>query len=379
MKPKLAFAVAPLLASLVLTGCVPAPLGSYFRPSLPAFASDKVSYRGDMCYGASGAPVSLQATLDGGVVLSVASQHTSGKPLQLAIAMTLPAGHRLRMQSSQLSVSRHGQPDQDMAAAWQVSSSGTLPASGLSWPGLRPTPDWPADPAVTPPGFSARVSVGYRLPEFTPQHLRLVLPALMIDKLAIADRPIDLIGMVSAVGVQRIYRDLPLQQAYQATLAHCDGEPPSRSGLSCAQVADLRHDTFRLLQGPLVVTGRVWQFHPGEDQELQGNLNYAIPSPMSVRWQTDRLRLQAEDGRWREVELTQARYSLRYDAPLDTMLAATATAPIGASTLLTLDDTPLDQYRITLPPAMLDGHRIDFPPIELVRHRFDFGLLPFNC
>lgn len=166
---------------MLLSGCIPAPLGRYYKPVYPEAAA---TYSGDLCYGQAGAPAVLKVPLADGVTFTVRTTRNATSEdgaRQLHLSVRVPPGVRFRFLAPRLVV----HPDDTSTPAdelrMEVSSRLRLPARERIDPSrLAPTP------LTSPQGvpvYQDYVSTTGWTPAwgegFVPQSFTMTLPTLL--------------------------------------------------------------------------------------------------------------------------------------------------------------------------------------------------------
>ncbi|MBS0372301.1 MAG: hypothetical protein JSS57_24225 [Proteobacteria bacterium] len=375
-----------------LGGCIPAPLGSYYKPVAP---QDSPRYAGDLCQGAAGAPVSMALELADGATLSIATRPATAaensNSLMLQVEVTLRGETRMQWSDATVTVSADNDVPRRFTPDWNVSGSSPLPASGrVDWARLAPAPRLFQPGQPTPKDFSARLGASFTWLSVTPAQLEVALPGFRSASHNVGPRTFNLDamqdGISTAPGSIR-YRTAQLAREQTALAEACLREAHAPRHVSCAELASMKTETFAFPHGPLTVSGRWWIYDPARKDPLRGQLEFQLSDALDLEWSPSQItvRVSAGDatGEARQIELGSFIAYFRFRAPLTTeLVGGNAVAPSGAtraSFQLDLGNARSSHYRIALPPIRVGSTTLPARTIELERRRFDVGILPFNC
>jgi hypothetical protein len=365
-----------LALSAALAACVPAPYGTYLRPSYPDASA--VLTRAE-CGGQAGPPKNLSFSAPGEVKLMVSARRNQGEPAAgwlLSIRIEPPAGSGFRFVSDTVEVaSSAGAAGDRLRPKVLATSSQQLPAN--AWIDIARLGPTSQDIAAQALAAEAGLEVGVARAAGdggagAPQRLRVVLPALQTARQRIEVPPLELSADASASGVQTL-RSADYAQALAQREARCRAQTPERA---CENIG--KHDpySFRHESGPFTYLGRFWNFVGETPQPLRFELEVQARTTESWRIVEPILRLQeGADGTSQQRALDRVNVTLRYPVPLDTRLRGA-----GAAMLIELA-LPASHSRhfVQLPSYDVNGLRYRLQPIELEQRRFDGGIEPFNC
>jgi hypothetical protein len=381
-----------LLLAIGLGGCIPAPLGSYYKPIA---AQNNPRYAGDLCQGAAGAPVSMVLELTDGATLSIATRPAPASghsdSLTLLVEVALRGETRMQWSDATVTVSADNDAARRFTPDWQVSGSRPLPPSGrIDWSRLSPAPDLFQPGLPTPQDFSARLEASFAWPATAPAQLEVALPGFSTAAHTTSPLTFTLDAMQDGVGTAPgsiRYRTAQLARQQTALAAACALDAPAARPISCAELASMKTETFSFPHGPLTVSGRWWIYDPAHRDPLRGQLEFQFSDALDLDWTHSQITVRARAGdaagEVRRIELGSLTAYSRFRAPLTTeLVGGTAAEPAGAtraSFQIDLGNARPSRYRIALPPIRVDGKTLPTRTIELERRRFDVGILPFNC
>lgn len=370
-------AAASALA-LALGACVPAPYGTYVRPSYP----DPSAVVGRAwCGGQAGPPTRLAFAAPGNVKIEVSSTpagaQAAGWPV--GITVSVPLGVRFGFVEPHVLVAADGgDPGRPVVPEARVRMSASIPADGwIDLARLGPTPAEVARQALArdPAQTIAEVSLGLGVfPGRAPQRVEVRLPAIQTA----AGRTELAAQELHAVAVRRTgYQALrTLERARQVAerQAACERDTP---GKACADIALYDTQSFELAAGPFTASGRFWNFVAARPEPLRYELRVAART--TERWRFAAPVVEVTDrttGERRTERFAEMRVSLAYPVPLSAPIEGAAAA---LDIRLHLPDGARSRYLVRLPAYEIGGARHALAPIELEVRRFDGGLEPFNC
>ncbi|MGY0193685.1 hypothetical protein ACWA7J_01275 [Leptothrix sp. BB-4] len=395
---------AGLIGLTGLSGCIPAPYGTYDRPSYP---DPSATLRGALCYGEAGPLSRLNATVAGGLQLSVAADLDApglgrGEGL-LRLSLTVPDGdgkvnsapRQLAWADTPITWQDGNRPPQPLAAQVHAHASVPLPADGrIGLAALAPVAAeqvlWPASgpiPTVTlrasHPALAVTPSDRWRLqiPTAGPAGERAPTSA---PNSALTS--LDLTLASDAGRIVRVpYRTADQQAAIDQRTTACLAQATTPAAQRRCEGID-RYDTRSFVQvrplgpGELKLTGDAWTESAG-----RGGIRLELvwEAPVTADWQltTPQVTWSRPDGsdpRTVPLHVTPLRWHLPVplSAPLQRRPGATG---LGWSLEARLPAPSGSTYRIQLPALDIDGVRHELAPITFDRRRFDGGLMPFNC
>lgn len=396
-------------ASFVLAGCVPAPLGTYYKP-LTAGAG--ATYSGELCQGAAGAPAVMQIELASGVTLVVRAgmppAASAAAPARggVALAMTLrvPEGVTTQFADAQIAISADGQERRVTAPALQVLAWRQIDGAAMfDLTRDSPTPSLFAAGAAPVAGFRSVASINYAVPGFAPSRLEAQLPGLrivdasgsrLLPPLTVQAGADDTQGSAARdPGRQMIvYRTQDRVAAVHERHAQCLREP-SRTAQQCARIPQYDERSLDALHGGVRYAGRWYVFDPRASSPFMGELTIEQNAP--ARWQlappaiTLRDLSAASGTPARTHAIGRVSVSLSYAAPFTSAFVGVDNTRKDSTTRVTMQ-LPLDpgdarspgparRYVVRLPAISINGTVVPIQPIEFEQRRLDVGLLPFNC
>lgn len=382
-------------ALMLLSGCIPAPLGRYYKPVYPEPAA---TYSGDLCYGQAGAPAVLTVPLADGVTFTVRATTRHAQPgdgvRQLDLSVRVPPGVRFRFLGTRIGV----HPDDTSAAPTQgqtmdVISRLRLPARERIEPArLAPTP------LTTPQGvplYQDYTSTTGWAPAwgegFVPQSFTMTLPTLL--RPGHPDLPIA----VQAQARQRPERfkgewkghtsliyvtaesEARLATRHRQCLA--EGRPPN----ACQAILTFDDGGVQITHDDVTLQGRWYVYHVERGTPFRADLTLRMTSPTPWQLSDNQIRLRGlPDQTEKRHSFEHLNLSMRYRVPLDSPVylpteRADGQHGVELGTQRSLGRQEAPRYRVELPAVEINGRTYPLPPIELERHSLDFGLLPFNC
>lgn len=381
---------------MLLSGCIPAPLGRYYKPLYPEPAA---TYSGDLCYGQAGAPAVLTVPLADGVMFTVRATSRQGESKdgarQLDLRVRVPPGVRFQFATPQISVT----PDDTEPAAstpltMTVSATLRLPARERIEP-LRLAPT----PLTTPQGvpiYSDYSAYTGWTPSwgdgFIPKAINLTLPT--VRRPSLPDLPIE----VQAQARQRPER-FPGESKGHTSLIYVTAASDARAAerhrqclsegrpaSACQAILTYDDGGFQIESGPLTLQGRGYVYHVEQGTPLRFDLTLRMQAPTPWQLADDQIRVRSlPDQTERRHTFSHLNLSMRYRVPLDNPVflprerAGGPQAMVELDTRRSLGPQEAARYEVRLPAIDINGQRYTLPPIQLERHSLDFGLLPFNC
>lgn len=382
-------------ALMLLSGCIPAPLGRYYKPLYPEPAA---TYSGDLCYGQAGAPAVLTVPLVDGVRFTVrATQRLTidtHSPRQLDLSVTVPAGVRFRFVTPQIAVEPVDTPAAPAdALTMAVQASLRVPALERIDPmQVAPTPltSSQGQPLYT----DYRLNTGW-MPSwgdgFVPQAIEMTLPTLrragypdlpLVVQAQARPRPERFAGE-SKGHTSLIYVTPDSDARTAARHRQCLAE--GRAAQACDLITAYDDGGFQIRQDDLEVQGRWYVYHVERGTPFRGDLGLQMSRPTPWQLLDNQIRVRnLADHSERRHTFSHLNLLLSYRVPLDSTVylppeRAQPQKGVELQIRRALDAQEAARYRVTLPDVAINGRRLTLPPIELVRHSLDFGLLPFNC
>lgn len=380
----------------LLSGCIPAPLGRYYKPLYPEPAA---TYSGDLCYGQAGAPAVLTVPLADGVTFTVRATSRQGKSKdgvrELDLRVRVPPGVRFQFTTPHIGVTP---VEQGILAAapltMAVSATLRLPSRERIEP-LRLAPTPLTSPAGVPIYSDYNSYTGWT-PSwgdgFIPKAIHLTLPT--VQRPGLPDLPIEVQaqarprperfpgeskGHTSLIYVSAA-SDARAADRHRQCLA--DGPPAS----ACQAILTYDDGGFQIQDGALTLEGRGYVYHVEQGTPLRFDLTLRMQTPAPWQLADHQIRVRSLPDQTERIHtFAHLNLSMRYRVPLDSPVFLPVERASGPQTMVELDTRrPLGtqeaaRYEVTLPAVEINGRRYTLPAIQLERHSLDFGLLPFNC
>ena len=367
-------------AALPLAGCLPAPYGTYFRPS----SSAPFHVRREACGGQAGPPTRLSMQLPSGIAIEASAQRdhvlgdASGIPLRLRL--TLPRQRRVRFLGDRptLLEQRGGR---ELALPVSVELLGTASVAigdSVDVAALHPA-GGPLPGAAAPYG-SATLRLDGPLGE-APPDMAVQLPALWLG---------DERLVMPAVTLRRppspdftTYRSAALVQRLQVRVDACRRDTPQRDCAAILRHAELSFDetvgTARWLGEWRYTTLRnarplrgLLRLEPGDARPWRLDRDAAVGLHDLANGQRHVLPLSSAGS----IDIAY-RGAMALSTPLHPR-----PAPAGADTHIDIGarmpgDVP--SFEVRFPPVQVDGETVTLPAIQFERRSFDGAFQPFNC
>lgn len=384
-----------LLACLTsLGGCLPAPLGKYYKPYYP---DSSATYSGDACGGKAGAPAALTLALADGVSLSINAWRSYGEKSRLDrplhISLQLPKDVRLQFLSDEIRVGGKADDEgQKISAPLDIFASVMLDSDqfvDLQKIAPTPFPNAGAGPAVD--NFSATTALYFSWQDnFVPSELAMDLPAIVVEGqkpmppirlLARAKKRLETYPGQYQRSSSLIYTTEESERALALKYARCTKETPERK---CDNIPRYDDGRFSLEQQGFQLSGRWYVFDVEKHTPFSGELVLRYQAPVKWKFASNQIRItdlasQAE----RVYRFTQFALHFGYQVPLTTPIRGVNEAPYSDSTKVSINASlgseELPKYFIRLPPLLINGKTYRLAPIELEKRSLDIGLQRFNC
>ena len=378
-----------------LGGCIPAPMGKYYKPIYPDATA---RYSGDECHGQAGAPASLSFVI-AGVTINVTTIRTysekdrKDRPLRISIAV--PTGTQIQFLSNEIRISNSLQdqgrsisPDFDIAASVAMASDEVADFSKIA-----PTPFSSAKTKDLAKNFSASTWLNFSWKDnFVPSAFSMEIPPILLLDSVQADRLPIILPAKAKKRLARypgeyksqtslIYATNESESALAEKYAKCISETPDAK---CGNVLIYDEAGFKLEKNGFKYSGRWYVYDVERHTPFSGEIK--IEFKQSVRWKfaSNRIRL-IDSSTNAEKVYTFDSFPLHfnYQVPIDTPIrgvnndtySKVTTASINSS----LGEEESSKYFVKIPPLLINGKRYEVAPIELEKRVFDFGLEPFNC
>ena len=401
---------------LVLSACIPAPLGKYYKPAYRDGGVARVEYSGNQCRGASGAPVSMKVALADGVTLQVDADEVSpgstasqAGGMRLNLALEVPAGVAVQFQGRETTVGADGRNDAAVTMpAFQVSAGRMLPGDAWVDPHrISPTPQLFAPGRSAPTGFETHLTLSYAWHDFVPQMIEVEMPGLrfaagppvletppgampLILQTRAAARPESYAGQYKDTR-SLVYRTVEAQAALDARLRDCLESRPQQAA-QCSRLMGYDDGRFDVLHGEVRYAGRWYVYDTRTRQPFRGEMSLQHRRTDAWRLSSDAIRVRdlsgtgAEAVRIHRIDKMWVRF--RYEAPFDAAFVGVddhpGVAALGGTRLrlsLPLEPGPsqASRHAVHLPALRINGTLVPLPPIDIEKRLFDVGLSPFNC
>ncbi len=365
---------ASLFAVLLISGCLPAPMGTYY---LPSYADPSAQTSRAYCGGQVGPTTGLQASLAPGVELKVDARKATSSPPRVGLTFILKPGVTLRFLDDAAQVSAGDAPTRQalpLRVVQQISipADQTVDLSGMP-PLAKSGPRSTLEPA-------ARISTGWHQSPVGERPGRLILrwPDLQwADGRTTAFADIELepgkrLGWT-------VYRSAQELARMKAAHAQCIKNTPK---LACGNILDGYENGFTVQADGATLTGRLLVTDMTRPR-LDAYISIALSSAKPWRWaEPSAMLVDASSGTTTQQALDTMHVGLNSAGlPLSTAVFASvaASATTSASLVASLAPSGAGRYRVQLPALEVDGRRVDPRPIELERRLTDVGILPFNC
>lgn len=382
---------------VLLSGCIPAPLGRYYKPVYPEPAA---TYAGDLCYGQAGAPAVLTVPLADGVTFTVRATsrekgRTQDQVRQLDLSVHIPPGVRFRFTAPQITVT----PD-DAGPAAAVPQMMTVHATLRLPPRERIDPVHMAPTPLQTPQGAALYADYTSYTGWTPSWEDGFVPPVLLLTLPTVQRPgqPDLPIAIQAQARTRPERypgeakghtslmyataasDARVAERHRQCLS--EGRPAS----ACQAIFTYDDGGFRIQNEQLEVQGRGYVYHVERGTPLRFDLTLRMQGVSPWQLTDNHIRVRnLSDQTERGYAFEHLDLSMRYRVPLDTPVtlprerAKDAQSGVALDIRRSLGTREASRYEVSLPAVEINGRRYTLPSIELMRHSLDFGLLPFNC
>lgn len=370
----------------LLVGCIPAPLGKYYKPSVADIPSQ---YSGNECHGMAGAPAIMEFPLAPGIQARVdairvqGASETSGRVLHIEIE--LPLGNDIQFTSPTAKIR------EDDNGVWQaLPMEVTLSAAVRTGGRVRMADIAPSlVQAIDPNDFYANATLDYSLPNYVPEQITMTLPGIRIDGgNIIAPARFEAHSKQREPTYKGEYRDnwsliytTPESQArLEKRLSNCAAKgSPGTANERCKYLYGFDEGGFVRTLDPFSVSGRWYVFRPG--LPFNGELKLEYHHPMDWEFVSDTLSLQDDNGKSNAIPLNSMSLYFHYVIPLDTPLHGVNRPPSKTKLEINgnLGTSEASRYQVQLPALRVNGKLYALPRIDLEKHLFDFGIEPFNC
>lgn len=373
MKNALALGLA-----LALAACVPAPYGTYLRPSHPD-PSSVVSQA--YCGGQAGPPTRLAFAAPGNLKIAVSSPPGEPKAAAwpLAVTVSVPPGARFRFVEPHVRVAAaEGDAGRIVVPEVRVRLLARVPADGwIDVARIGPTSAEVARQALARDPQQTIAEV--RLAQATwagraPQRVEVRLPAIETGGRRVEPPPQMLqAAETRSTGYQALRtRERAAQLAERETI--CRRDSP---GKACENIARYDAQSFDVIDGPFAYRGRFWNFVAARPEPMRYEVMIAARTAEPWRLGESVVHLvDRASGERHAQRIAELHAFLAYPVPLSAAIEATGAE---LDLRLNLPDGARSRYLVRLPDYELNGVRHALAPITLEMRRFDGGLEPFNC
>lgn len=386
-----------LLAVLgLLSGCIPAPLGKYYKP---IYSDASATYTGDQCQGQAGAPASLSFVIADGVTINVNTIRTYGekdrKDLPLRISIGVPTGTQIQFLSDEISISNslQGQgkgisPDVDIGANVVIASDEVVDFSKIA-----PTPFSSAGKKELVNNFSASTWLNFSWADnFVPSAFAMEIPPILLLDSAQVDRLPIVLSAKAKKRLERyegqykshtslVYATKESESALASQYAQCINE---KSEAKCRDVLINDEAGFKLEKNGFKYSGRWYVYDVERQTPFNGEIQIEFEKPVRWKFASNKVRITDSSGTAEKVyQFDSFPLHFSYRVPITTPIrgvnnfaySKATTASISSS--LGMEELP--KYFVKMPPVLINGKKYELAPIELEKRVFDFGLEPFNC
>lgn len=385
-----------LCAAVLMTGCVPFPMGKYYKPHMATGTAQH--YSGTACHGQAGPPAVLHVSLPAGVEARINALSgdipepvlgaRTGTYRPLHIVLNIPRRTSVQFAGTAARLSEDG------GRSWRyihmharvtadVSVSGPVVMATLA----------PTSPAAILFGrIEARAMMDYSLPHYVPQSFTLLIPSIRV-----AGGPILPETRLRAHAELRpesykgqfrdhhhlIYTTPESRARVKREIADCQAEVKAgKTGLHCDYILIANLGEFKKTLGPFSLSGRWNVFDVEAGSPFRGFLRLAYTRPLDWEFARKSLQLRDGQGKTRSVPIRGLRLFLRYEIQADTTVHGSNDDRASKTMLaltVNLGRREARSYRIQLPKLRINGTLYTLQPIDLQKHVFELGIWPFNC
>ncbi len=365
---------ASVFGSMLISGCLPAPMGAYY---LPSYADPSMRATKAYCGGQVGPTTGLKASLAPGVELAVDARKATSSAPTIDLKFDLEPGVSFKFLDDAAQVGA-GDALARQALPLRVFQQLSIPAdetvdlTGMSSPMAKSGPQ-SAEPA-------ANIRTGWLQSPVDLRSGRLILrwPDLQwADGRATSFADIELEAETRSGWT--VYRSAQELARLKAAHEKCVKDTPKNQ---CGNILDAYQNGFTVQADGVTMTGRLLVTELTRPR-LDAYIGISLSRAQRWRWSEPRAVLvDAGSGATTQQPLDTMHVSVNMAGlPLSTSVLASpaASAITSAYLVASLDPAGARRYRVQLPPLEVDGRRVDPPPIELERRLLDVGIVPFNC
>lgn len=379
-----------------LAGCVPAPMGKYYKPIYP---DTSAKYQGNECSGTAGALASLTWTIADGVTLSITTARTYGeknrqdRPLRISIGV--PFGTRVQFLSDEIRVSNSLQEEGKTIPSEIYISAAVLLASNevADMAKIAPTPITANQSNQQIKNFSATTWLNFSWRDnFAPSAFTMEIPPIvLVDSPQVDNQPINLEAKAKKrperypgeykSETSLIYATQESESALAEKYTKCLNEKPDTQ---CKNILIYDEAGYQVEKNGFKFTGK-WSVYSVEKKTpFTGEIKIDYTKPVRWRFAANRVRIiDAENRTERTYVFDSYPLHFKYQVPISTPIRGvnnlTFTKPTTASIESSLGTDEYSRYFVKMPPILINGKQYQIQPIELEKRTFDFGLEPFNC
>lgn len=388
--------LALLVAIGCLAGCVPAPLGPYYRPIYPDASA---RYTGDACQGQAGAPASLSFVVADGVSIAITTLRTYGekdrpdRPLRIAIGV--PTGTQIQFLAKEIRIASSPQDSGvGISPAIDIAAAVLMPGNEVAdFSRIAPTPFASGQGSYPVKNFSAATWLDFSWQDdFVPSAFSMEIPPILLLDVEQTDRQ----PIVLAARAKKRPESYPGEYKTQTSLVYATNEAESalaekyakcirdKPAARCKDILTFDDAGFKVEKNGFRYSGR-WYVHDVE-RHTPFSAELKIESEYSGRWRfaSDQIRIvDSSGGAERVYRFASYPLSFSYQVPLDTPVRGVNTLAYRQTTTVLINSSlgtdELPRYFVKLPAVLINGKRYEIAPIELEKRTFDLGLEPFNC
>ena len=365
---------------LLLQGCVPIPVpyGPYYQPTYPDNSATVI--RKD-CHGQSGAAIGVGFKIDEGIDVKVKTSDSSSADHRqnIYIVLDVPAGVTIEFLSDQIVFESDGQSVNFPVPTLQVSSFASADTNTTF---VRRSLCPVSDEVLGRETIDKFYGLWYWNKEakyagFTPDHLELQLPSMVVENRSIVIAPISL--KLEKRKNNLSYMTLQMEYDRNKKYEACVKNTPH---LHCNNILEVYQEGFRIQSGEFNITGRVggWGDSIGvgvSEMKVLTDKPWQYISPEIVLKDIDSGEIQRR--KMSKVYTHCGPYTVPFRTRVETHEGYAK-----GNTLVRFEGTISDlssqsQIKMRIPPLLINGKRFDFQPLLLELRILDGGFPPFNC
>jgi hypothetical protein len=375
--------IALLPMIFLLSACVPAPFGAYYKPD---YASDSATLIKEYCQGEAGPPSVLTFKATHGVAITVTTaksyMDSAREDTPLTITVNVPKNTAIQFASDNLRISETLNGE-GYKALTTLKVAALVPMGKddvVDLDSAGPVSSMVAKKAISSQSAAsvskAHIDIEFPDKQFHPDVAVLHLPAVNIKGETITFPAPSLIANTQDKGWWR-YESKEHQQAREVQYSRCVADTPQ---LHCKNILQIIDTSYRLTNSGFDISGNLFMAGFTQNPTLTGRLDFS--NSTTDPWHFTTNDIYVEDIKTGDVRhFYFDKFSVFFgwfDVPLTTEVkGAKADATIRIET--TLGKRMRPKYYIKLPPMLINGQEYVFKPIELDLKMFDGGVQPFNC